>query len=103
MAKRDAARRQWIEDKQRAWQKPFTAFRDQQPDTSTLMRGDPDGPDDDPDDNGDIQDRIEQRRAREHKDRMEALQNAWRSPVGTSSPNRATAIEHQAEQWRHGR
>jgi hypothetical protein len=103
MAKRDAARRQWIEDKQRAWQKPFTAFRDgPQPDVSILFRGDPDDPDDDPD-NGNGADAVERRRAREHADRKVRLSEAWRTPTGTGNPNRATAIEHQAERWRHGR
>jgi hypothetical protein len=30
------------------------------------------------------------------------LSNAWRTPPGTN-PNAATAIERQAEAWRHGR
>jgi hypothetical protein len=48
-------------------------------------------------------DAVERRRSAEHADRKLRLSEAWRTPIGTGNPNRANAVERQAEQWRHGK
>jgi hypothetical protein len=96
------ARDAWVRSKVEAWLKPFhigdqPPHIDPQGAMNRYMNGDPDDDDDD-DTNGN-----NDARERQYRDRCKTLENAWKTPTGTSSPGAATGIQRQGEAWRGGR